>query len=168
MQPSVTYRLVDEESPLWHDDMHWLTDAYCQAIGEELTYSQTILARSVDLTKKQDVYQMMVGLNPRLDQTCLFIAMTADVRIGYFLGMIKPCLAEIPDRIGYINGVYVLPEWRGRGIGQSLLNEGMKWFRRQGLKGVELYAVNHNERAKKFWRKNGYQSVEEVMICSIK
>lgn len=36
------------------------------------------------------------------------------------------------DRIGYIEGWYVDPDWRGKGLGRALVERGEAWARDQG------------------------------------
>jgi aminoglycoside 6'-N-acetyltransferase I len=38
------------------------------------------------------------------------------------------------DRIGYIEGWYVVPEFRRKGIGRSLVEQGEKWAKEKGCK----------------------------------
>jgi ribosomal protein S18 acetylase RimI-like enzyme len=39
----------------------------------------------------------------------------------------------------------------------------MEWFRANQIDAVELYVAQENEGAKRFWRRRGYDGVEEVM-----
>ncbi len=42
------------------------------------------------------------------------------------------------QRRGYVNGVYVLPEYRRRGIGHALMEAGIAWLRAGGATAVRL------------------------------
>ena len=68
------------------------------------------------------------------DPTCVLLAFDRD---GEAAGMIELALRPYaegcaPGRVGYVEGWYVVPHARGRGIGRSLMQMGEDWVRRQG------------------------------------
>lgn len=147
----------------WTEDQRWVSETYVRAVSEEMAQTPEPHLRKMDTSKIEDVSSMLEKLLIQVNQSSLFIAEVRGERAGYFLGMIKECLAENPDRIGYINGLYVVPECRRSRIGQELLEAGRRWFRKEGISFVELYVALLNQSAKRFWEKNGYRVVEEVM-----
>jgi RimJ/RimL family protein N-acetyltransferase len=54
-------------------------------------------------------------------------------------------------------GVALLPEFRGRGIGEALMREGLEWARRVGVRKVKLGVFATNERALALYRKLGFE-----------
>ncbi|WP_369015749.1 GNAT family N-acetyltransferase [Gimesia maris] len=54
-------------------------------------------------------------------------------------------------------GMGVLPEFRGQGIGNQLLERAMAHAWEQGLKRLELEVFADNEVALNLYRKHGYQ-----------
>lgn len=152
----------------WKKDQEWLSDVYGHAVSEEMEHSPYAGSRKIDFSRKHEVSQMLEKLLFEEHHACCYIAEDDHHKVGYFLGMIKDCLAEIPDRIGYINGLYVIPEKRRLKVGQELLESGRRWFLQEGISFVELYIAHLNHEAKSFWKKNGYHVVEEVMATNYK
>ncbi|MEM9137054.1 MAG: 5-formyltetrahydrofolate cyclo-ligase [Cyanobacteria bacterium P01_F01_bin.42] len=55
-------------------------------------------------------------------------------------------------------GMWVLPEFRGLGIGRSLLEICLDWAKRFGLEKVELQAYTSNEKAIALYRSVGFET----------
>jgi GNAT superfamily N-acetyltransferase len=47
---------------------------------------------------------------------------------------------------GYVASVYTRPEWRGRGVGTSLIRESIAEARRRGLARIRLHATESGRR----------------------
>jgi len=64
-----------------------------------------------------------------------------------------------PGRIGYIEGWYVEPEWRGKGMGAALVAEAEAWALARGCRDMasDVYADNPASRAAH--QRLGYQEV---------
>ena len=58
---------------------------------------------------------------------------------------------------GEINEIYIVPEWRGKGIGKILMKHAEDWFRNKGIKTVRVEALATNEKALAFYRKHGFK-----------
>jgi ribosomal protein S18 acetylase RimI-like enzyme len=66
---------------------------------------------------------------------------------------------------GVVDDVFVLPEWRRRGIARRLVGEGIKYLREQGLEEARLDVVQTNQPAISLYRSMGYVTInEEVML----
>jgi GNAT superfamily N-acetyltransferase len=66
---------------------------------------------------------------------------------------------------GVVDDVFVLPEWRRRGIARRLVGEGIQYLREQGVEEVHLDVVQSNEPAISLYRSLGYVTInEEVML----
>jgi putative acetyltransferase len=48
-------------------------------------------------------------------------------------------------------------EWRGRGVGSSLLLEALRWAEWAGVEKVSLTVYPHNEAARALYRKFGFE-----------
>ena len=60
------------------------------------------------------------------------------------------------DDAGWINQLYVEPEYRGRGVGTQLLAFALSSLRRP----VRLYTFQQSERARAFYEGHGFRPVE--------
>ena len=63
---------------------------------------------------------------------------------------------------GVICDLLVAPEMRGRGIGDRLLAEGMRWLRERGVRDVYLESGKNNHAAHAFFEKRGFGLVSHV------
>lgn len=64
------------------------------------------------------------------------------------------------SRHGYADiGMCVANEWRGKGVGSSLMDAAEAWAREQGVHKLSLGVFAHNDRAIALYRKHGF--VEE-------
>lgn len=54
-------------------------------------------------------------------------------------------------------GMVVAKDWRGRGVGSTLLEAGIDWARRAGAHKVALEVWPHNQRARALYEKYGFQ-----------
>jgi len=69
-----------------------------------------------------------------LDRTPIFVAETAD---GQLCGIVEVSIRDgaigcTTDRVGYLEGWYVDPGWRHRGVGRALVERAEAWAREQG------------------------------------
>lgn len=64
--------------------------------------------------------------------------------------------ADMPDH-GEIVSIYFLPEYIGRGYGKELLNAAVEELRKLGFESIFLWALEENERARRFYEKNGFR-----------
>jgi GNAT superfamily N-acetyltransferase len=63
-------------------------------------------------------------------------------------------------RSEWLDGLYVLPSFWGRGVGRALHDEVLERLRRDGSSHCHLWVLEHNDRARRFyerlgWRENG-------------
>jgi GNAT superfamily N-acetyltransferase len=83
---------------------------------------------------------------------------------GQLVGSVLAYSDEEAGR-GVIDDVFVLPEWRRRGIAKRLVGEGIRYFREQGVREVHLDVVQSNGPAISLYRSMGYVTInEEVML----
>jgi [ribosomal protein S18]-alanine N-acetyltransferase len=68
---------------------------------------------------------------------------------GLIIGLVQPIDAEI-------NGLWVHPDWQGRGAGTALLRTGEEIVRRAGHSAAWLTCSAFNGKALEFYRRRGY------------
>jgi len=91
------------------------------------------------------------------DKDKLLIVAEEDKVVGYLLLETKyrdPFIKE--NKVGYVSELFVLPEYRGRGIAKLLLKEGDKWFKKQKFKWIQVSTHALDKPANKFWMSRGF------------
>lgn len=69
--------------------------------------------------------------------------------------------------VGYVEGVYVKPEYRGKGIAAQLVKRGEEWAAEMGCTQMASDAELHNTISHDFHRGIGFTEVERI-VCYIK
>jgi GNAT superfamily N-acetyltransferase len=64
-------------------------------------------------------------------------------------------------RVGEIHELFVLPEFRERGIGSTLLKRAIEHSRERGRNKAELWAGRTNYKARKFYQSHGFREAGE-------
>jgi GNAT superfamily N-acetyltransferase len=80
--------------------------------------------------------------------------------VGY--AKLSPLLAPAPaPRPGAmeLRQIYVAAPWQGRGIAEELMRWSVGTAREQGAPELYLTVFDHNERAKRFYRRHGFAEV---------
>jgi len=80
-----------------------------------------------------------------------------DTIVGYF------ALHEEEDRTMVLTQFYLLKEWRGRGLGQRVMDFIHREAAELRVKKIELLVFRKNEGAVGLYRKNGYIVAAEVL-----
>jgi GNAT superfamily N-acetyltransferase len=57
---------------------------------------------------------------------------------------------------GYVQRLAVAPEVQGRGLGQALLNDGLRWLRAHGAKRAYVNTQDDNDRALTLYLRSGF------------
>ncbi|MFP1632875.1 GNAT family N-acetyltransferase [Zhengella sp. ZM62] len=81
---------------------------------------------------------------------------------GKFVGFIEGSLKNSPstappELVGFVNLIYVTPEFRRSGLARELYQTLEKWFRDNGVNSVELQVVRGNDLALRFWSFNNFE-----------
>ena len=87
----------------------------------------------------------------------ILVAEVDDELVGYISGGIADISKEMfeSQRCGLIADVFVCAEQRRQGIGRSLVERLVLWFRACGVSSFEWYASARNPSALAFWRRMG-------------
>lgn len=67
----------------------------------------------------------------------------------------------------YLEDLFVLPAWRGRGIGRALLDHLVTLAAARGCGRVEWSVLDWNESAIGFYRRLGAQMLDQWRLCRI-
>lgn len=75
---------------------------------------------------------------------------------------------KTPEQYAYLGFMYVLPNFRGKGINQKIIEELIRWSKNQGLTEVYLDVYAENDSALKAYNKIGFQPYLLNMRLDIK
>ncbi len=83
---------------------------------------------------------------------------------GIVKGMIN-CICS-GDESWQLKELYVDPFFQGEGIGRTLLECFLSQAKENGIKNVKLWALEKNERARRFYERNGFEfsGVKELEV----
>lgn len=88
--------------------------------------------------------------------------------IGYIAGKIQDLGQDKKvKRIGYIDGIFILKEHRGNGMGKRLIDEMLNWFRTQELEYANLGVSEPNANAINFYNHLNFETIGRDMIIKI-
>ncbi|MBI5916185.1 MAG: GNAT family N-acetyltransferase [Bacteroidetes bacterium] len=84
------------------------------------------------------------------------------------VGMLELSLRNIVDGcasspVAYIDGLYVVENWQGRGIGPQLVAFARQWALGQGCTELAVDTELDNKRAQLFYRKNGFEETFRIV-----
>ncbi|MEM3696824.1 MAG: GNAT family N-acetyltransferase [Candidatus Bathyarchaeia archaeon] len=95
----------------------------------------------------------------------LLVAKANKRLVGFALASIpKDYPLDVAESVGIINDVYVLPEFRGKGIGKKLVMECLKIMKFHKVTAVRLIVLAQNETAIKLYEKLGFKAYQYGMI----
>ena len=79
-----------------------------------------------------------------------------------------PDWLETPVRVGALNNLFILPEYRGTGLGDALTSKGLEWLR--ALPGARYLFVDVSEgnNAADFYARYGFKFSHDVLGGIIK
>ncbi len=87
-----------------------------------------------------------------------YVAGEGEEIVGFITGSItqRPPVI-LPHRDGLVDNAYVIPRWRGLGIGTRLCRMMLDWFAEQGVEEVRIHYQVSNRKGVKFWERLGFR-----------
>ena len=134
-----------------------------------------------DLRYKLSKYEKDIGLNIAVPEWCytevgekdynyflnkqfIYVAEEDEKIIGFITGEILSKKEWYTVQLGTINNLYVLEDYRHKGIGKQLMQTMMNSFIEKGIETFELYAFSNNVDALKFYEKLGFKKYNVQML----
>lgn len=100
----------------------------------------------------------------RINKDGLVLVAEVDKKlVGYICGTILNLSYRSVNPIAELENMFVLEEFRGRGIGSSLLNEFIRVTKENGAKKFKVIAIFQNKKAVDFYKKNRFKDFEHVL-----
>ena len=100
-----------------------------------------------------------------LDKYQTFIARTPDRAIGYATVTLRTDHVEgaTSSPVGYLEAIYVDPEFRMHGVARALYNKGEAWCREKGCTEMGSDTWHWNKEAQKFHEHLGFRE-EDILV----
>jgi GNAT superfamily N-acetyltransferase len=122
---------------------------------EQLTHEVTVT--------EQDLRQSLFGPRPAAE---VVLAYNGDVPVGFALFFHN--FSTFLGRQGlYLEDLFVVPEWRGRGVGKQLLAHVASIAESRQCGRLEWTVLDWNESAIAFYRRMGAHVLDEWRICRL-
>lgn len=90
------------------------------------------------------------------DDARVVVGTIDDVVIGFGVGVLDRLHSG--ERLGVVTDLYVDPEARGIGVGESIANTLLAWFEEQGCTGADAWALPGHRMTKNFFEDQGFVS----------
>jgi len=95
----------------------------------------------------------------KMPNTFFYLAVDGRKSVGYVVGAIKMETQWTNDfdfNKAELIELYVMPEYRKKGVGSNLLDEFMSWCRKREIKKIYLETEMQDRKAVTFWKKRGF------------
>jgi ribosomal protein S18 acetylase RimI-like enzyme len=136
-----------------------ISKATYQENQEILTYSQKVFKEStMGLVDNQELPLMSFFS----EGDGYYLVFSENNVMRGWLGLTSTFNFYDGEMVGMISEVYVIPEYRRKGIAKQLCIEGIKNLKEQGLQKVQLNVFAGNG-AKQLYQKLGFQEVSVLM-----
>ena len=97
------------------------------------------------------------------DNFLLLVASSDEKLVGYASGWIEKRSPIYALReVGYLSNMYIIPDFRGKGVGSQLNKHIIQWFKEKGMHFVEL-TTQTGSAAVDAWKAMGYKEVVKRM-----
>jgi GNAT superfamily N-acetyltransferase len=117
---------------------------------------QGILIKMIDEGEKI----WMKALKQRIGGvSVMFVAEINEEIIGFSTGLIKILPLFLGAcKVGYVDAIFVIPQYRKTGVSVDLYNQLEDWFISKKVESIELQVLPDNLSGCKFWNKMGYHN----------
>lgn len=160
----ISYRVAEEDDAenIMNFGQQTFRDTFFDAAGYSETDIATYFSSDYSLEKvKSWVHD---------ENTLLFLALEdLENRIVGYLSVGGPSTLpheNVNDKTGEINKLYIAEDYKGKGVAQTLMLEGLKWFDRPECPfpgDVYISVWSQNYRAQKFYSKFGAYHVADYL-----
>lgn len=91
--------------------------------------------------------------------TNVFIAYDEDRPIGYIIGALEERTWRIKSRVGIIRHIFVVDDYRNKGIGKILMNSVMNYFQQNNRQTIKVDVLAQNAKAVNFYEGFGFGEI---------
>lgn len=141
----------------------WVREARMDEVGEVVGLSAALFredAGSRDASVNpgwpaEEGWEHFAGFVASESRLCL-ISGSGEEIVGYLAGYVKDGSTLRLVKVAELESMYVREEYRGRGVGAKLVGEFLEWAGDRGVERVSVTAYAANERAIRFYRREGF------------
>lgn len=101
-----------------------------------------------------------------IENEVVFLAMVNDNIVGYLAGIICKT-SYIKSKLSEIDNMFVLEDYRKKGVGQKLIEEFKKHSVSKGVDSIKVTASAKNKNAILFYIKNGFKEWNVTFRCKL-
>jgi len=99
------------------------------------------------------------------ERSLLLVAKSNNKIVGFaYATLFREYPLEVSEPFAAVNDLYVLPDFRGRGIGRKLLNECLNRIKEKGFSAVMLNVLSEDKAAIKLYEKLGFSIFTYGMV----
>lgn len=134
------------------DDLPWMRMLYA-ALAAEQTAMQADPYPAFGGDADLDAFTLGVYRSLDLPAAGIFVAADGNRVVGFLGGEIMTREVGMPRQYGHAHYLYVLPEYRKKGVARALMEHGATWAAEQGVSTVELYGLAADDG----WLRRGFR-----------
>ncbi|MBI5229395.1 GNAT family N-acetyltransferase [Candidatus Micrarchaeota archaeon] len=138
-------------------------------LSDRLLRQMMEIDKEIKLIKNHGPLKRKYYLTELKNPNSVFFKAVCDGKtVGFVFGTLKegiPILKD--DDYGNLNEIYLLPEFRRKGIGHRLMKSMRQWFKKKGVKWMRLYALVKNKRAQTAYKKFGFMEFRKIMRMKV-
>lgn len=95
------------------------------------------------------------------------VAAVGDDIVGHLLGTYAEPSAMWTASRAELVSTFVMPSWRGQGVGGRLFGEFAAWARKRGASRLQVSAYAANHSAVRFYRRHGFVTLSTDLIVNL-
>jgi ribosomal protein S18 acetylase RimI-like enzyme len=138
------------------DDIHAIVELW----NESALYHAAHEPRyqfALDVTEPTENYYLK---HINSESSIVAVAQSVDSIIGFVCVLVqeRPPVF-IPRKFGFVDGIFVSPDVRRKGVGTRLWQIAIDWLQQKGVSKINLTVATRNPHAVEFWRKMGFSDL---------
>ena len=115
----------------------------------------------LSIEKRLEVWKEQL-INPK-PETFNFVALVDGVLAGWVTGGITR-EDDVSEEVGELYGIYVHPDYIGKGLGSKLINKLLDTLKVEGYKKATLWVLTSNEKSRKWYESKGWKVDGKIKI----
>ncbi len=137
----------------------------------DLIYLDDLTSMGIDLWPENEYHELRAEFEELSNQEdqIIFLAMMDDLPIGFIHMSLRKDYVEgaTSSPVGYVEGIYVIPEFRRKNVSKSLVAYAQDWAAKKGCTQIASDIEDDNQLSQAFHLSIGFREVNRV-ICFIK